>query len=296
VGERRCGELITAKQQKRTVAALDGGSSIRWEEALESSGRSAILVDTSVTDAAAGGPGLAPALRALDKGIPVVFASKGPLVVAFADLVRRARQSGTRIGASAAVGIPLPSIEVGVLGLRGAGVSRFRGVLNDTTNQILRDLESGISLEDSVERARLAGTIEEDPRLDLEGWDAAYKLLILACAIWDPSLSLEAAETRGVAAIGKKELDEARSWRKRIRLVARGERSAAGEVSLTTEPESLSSDDPLYHLSPGEKAVVFETDTMGTITLKSSKGGPLATAGCVVKDVLNIAAPPAPFA
>jgi homoserine dehydrogenase len=225
----------------------------------------------------------------------VVFASKGPLVAAFAELTGLARSTGARIGASAAIGVPLPSLEVGLLGLRGAGVTRFRGILNDTTNSILRDLESGQSLEAAIERARLAGTIEEDPRLDVEGWDAAYKLLILARALWSPALSLADAETRGVAAIGRKELDEARSRRRRIRLVATAEHLAGSKIRLHTAPQPLDPDDPLYSLGPGEKAVVFETTTMGAITVRSTRGGPVATAACVIKDLLNIGAPLGPF-
>jgi len=287
--------LVAAKRENKTVTAIDGARRLSLEEALVEAGEEGILVDSSITNAETGGPGLGPARQALERGTSVVFASKGPLVAAFDELSRAARASGARLGLSAAVGIPLPSAEVGVLGLRGAGITRFRGVLNDTTNQILRDLESGISLEDSIARARLAGTIEEDPRLDLEGWDAAYKLLILARALWRPTLSLEDGETRGVSAIGKTELDEARSRRKRIRLVATAERSSGGEIRLRTEPEALDTEDPLYPLGPGEKALVFETTTMGTITLRSSRGGPVATAACVIKDVLNLGAPPAPF-
>lgn len=287
--------LVEAKREKKTVAALEGPRALTLENALQEIGRDGILIDTSITDADTGGPGLAPARRALGQGASVVFASKGPLVAAFDELSSLARASGARIGASAAVGIPLPSLEVGLLGLRGAGVTRFRGVLNDTTNQILRDLESGVPLEDSIARARLAGTIEEDPRLDLEGWDAAYKLLILARAIWRSPIDLEGCETRGVSAIGTKELDAARSRRRRIRLVATAERLKGGEIRLRTEPESLDSDDPLYQLGPGEKALVFETGNMGTITLRSSKGGPVATAACVIKDVLNLGAPLKPF-
>ena len=287
--------LVAAKREKKTVAALEGARPVGLEEALEETGEAGILVDTTITDAVTGGPGLPPARLALERGTSVVFASKGPLVAAFGELSSLARARGARIGASAAVGIPLPSLEVGVIGLRGAGITRFRGVLNDTTNQILRDLESGISLQDSIARARLAGTLEEDPRLDLEGWDAAYKLLILARAIWKPTLSLGDSETRGVSAIGKDELDEARSRRKRLRLVATAERSDAGEIRLRTEPEALDAQDPLYSLGPGEKALVFETAAMGTIAIRSSKGGPIATAACVIKDVLNLGAPPNPF-
>jgi homoserine dehydrogenase len=295
VDGREAAALVAAKREKKTVAALDGARALSLEEALEETGEDGILVDTSITNADTGGPGLVPARQALERGTSVVFASKGPLVAAFDELSSLARAGGARIGASAAVGIPLPSLEVGVLGLRGSGIIRFRGVLNDTTNQILRDLESGISLQDAIAGARLAGTIEEDPRLDLEGWDAAYKLLILARTIWMPTLSLRDAETRGVSAIGRNELDDARSRGKRIRLVATAERSSAGEIRLRTKPEPLDAEDPLYPLGPGEKAVVFETATMGTITVHSSKGGPVATAACVIKDVLNLAAPPSPF-
>ncbi len=287
--------LLTTKREKKTVAALERARPLRLADALEETGEEGILVDTSITDAETGGPGLPAAREALRRGASVVFASKGPLVAAFAELASLARSRGARIGASAAVGIPLPSLEVGVLGLRGAGITRFRGILNDTTNQILRDLESGVALHDSVARARLAGTIEEDPRLDLEGWDAAYKLLILARSLWTPTLSLAEGGTRGVSSIGKNELDEARSRRQRIRLVATGERSGGGKIRLRTEPEALDTDDPLFSLGPGEKALVFETSTMGTVTLRSSKGGPVVTAACVLKDVLNLGAPPRPF-
>jgi homoserine dehydrogenase len=225
----------------------------------------------------------------------VVFASKGPLVAAQAALARAALEKGARIGASAAVGIPLPSLEVGLRGLRGASVARVRGLLNDTANQILRDLESGSSLEKAIETARIAGTIEADPRLDLDGWDAAYKLLILCRALWDPSLTLEAAVTRGVSAFASKELDEARSRGRRVRLIATGERSGS-RVQLRTECEALDPDDRFFALGPGEKAVSFETEVMGAITVSSTKGGPMATAASVLKDVLNIAAPPRPFA
>jgi homoserine dehydrogenase len=283
--------LIAAKRERKSVTATEGARPLTLEQAMEETRGEAILVDGSVTNADTGGPGLAPARKALECGMSVVFASKGPLVAAFEELTSLARSTGARIGASAAIGVPLPSLEVGLLGLRGAGVTRFRGILNDTTNSILRDLESGVSLEAAIERARLAGTIEEDPRLDVEGWDAAYKLLILARALWSPALSLGDAETRGVAAIGRRELDEARSRRRRIRLVATAERTAGGRMRLHTAPQPLDPEDPLYSLGPGEKAVVFETASMGAITLRSTKGGPVATAACVIKDVLNIGAP-----
>ncbi len=199
VDANRAPALIAAKREGKTVASLAGAARITLQEALDETRGEGILVDSSITNADTGGPGLGPARQALERGTPVVFASKGPLVAAFDELSALARANGARLGASAAVGIPLPSLEVGALGLRGARVRRFRGILNDTTNQFFRDLEAGIPLEDSIAKARLAGTIEEDPRLDLEGWDAAYKLLILARVLWNPKLSLaDGGDPRGL--------------------------------------------------------------------------------------------------
>ncbi len=294
-GGREPSALIATKQEKKTVASLEGARPVALEEALEEIRGRGVLVDSSITNADTGGPGLAPARRALEAGTAVVFASKGPLVADFEGLSTVARANGARIGASAAVGIPLPSLEVGALGLRGAGVRRFRGILNETANQILRDLEAGLSLPDAIAKARLAGTIEEDPRIDLEGWDAAYKLLILARVLWSPTLSLENGEIRGVSATGQNEIEKARARGQRIRLIATAERSSSGEVRLRTEPEALEASDPFYPLGPGEKALAFETASMGAITVRSSRGGPSATAACVIKDVLNLAAPPRPF-
>ncbi|HSF15629.1 MAG TPA: hypothetical protein VLK65_08755 [Vicinamibacteria bacterium] len=287
--------LVDIKRREGTVTRVPGAKRLSVEEALDSAGAGSILVDTSVTDASTGEPGLTSARLALARGISVVFASKGPLVAAQSELVALAREKGVRLGASAAVGIPLPSIEVGIYGCRGARVHRFRGVLNDTTNQILRDLQSGIALESSIERARIAGTIEEDPRLDLQGWDAAYKLLILARALWEPGLSLSDVHTSGVELVDAARLEEARRQRQRLRLVALGEREGSGGVRLETFVRGLDQDDPLYHLGPGHKAVVLETDVMGMLTVSSTGGGPLATAACVMKDVLNIASRPTPF-
>jgi homoserine dehydrogenase len=287
--------LVEAKKREGTVAGLEGARSLTVDEALESAGAGAVLVDASITDAASGGPGLEPARAALRRGRAVCFASKGPLVTSYAELVQLARESGARLGASAAVGIPLPTLEVGVLGLRGSKIHKVRGVLNDTANQILRDLESGRSLEWAIEAARRAGTIEEDPRLDLEGWDAAFKLLILARTLWDPALALDPTGVRGVDAFSRERLDAARASGKRVRLIATAERAEGEGPVLRTEPESLDAGDPFYGLAPGEKGVVFETDTLGTISVRSSKGGPLATAACVLKDVLNVAAPRRPF-
>lgn len=279
--------LIAAKRDRGSVALVSSGVSVSLTEALDV-GPEAILMDTSVTDASTGEPGFGAACSALSRGMSVAFASKGPLVARFRELRALAREHGGQIGAAAAVGVPLPVLDVGLGGIRGAKLLRIRGVLNDTSNQVLRDLEAGATLPEAIASAQRAGIIEEDPSLDLDGWDAAYKLLILARTFWDESLELSALDRTGIGEIGTPELERAAGRGERIRLIATGERGNDGRVRLRTEPLALGPEDPLYDLGPGEKGFVFETELMGNIFIRTSKGGPAATAACVVKDALNL--------
>ena len=108
------------------MTSLDGASRVELAGVLPELSNG-ILVDSSITDAETGEPGFTPAREALERGVSVVFASKGPLVARYQELSKIARERGARIGASAAVGIPLPTLEVGGLGIRGANLRRFRG-------------------------------------------------------------------------------------------------------------------------------------------------------------------------
>ena len=278
--------LMQTKVKHGTVSALDDGSLPSLLELLDADD-DYILVDASSTNATTGEPGLTLAQQAVRSGHSVVFASKGPLVAGFQELIEQARINGARLGISAAVGIPLPTIEVGLRGLAGAGLDRFRGVFNDTANQVLRQIEAGNSLQRAVEKAKKLGIIEADPSLDLDGWDAAYKALILARSFWDPEIPLSDAIVRGVQSVTQDEIVAAAAAGTKIRLIATAERSRS-RIQLSVQPEVLVPKDPLYALDAGEKGVVFDTKLMGTLTLLANKGGPKTTAASVVKDVLNI--------
>jgi homoserine dehydrogenase len=252
----------------------------------------AVLVDATPTNSVSGEPGLSHLRRALELGHSVVLASKGPLVASYDELVALAGTNGGRIGISAAVGTPLPSVETVLVGLHGSRLSGFRGLFNETSNRIMREMEAGVSYEKAVENAREAGVLETDPRLDLEGWDSAYKVLILARVFWKPDIPLSSASVQGIAGISVSEVAEARAAGKRIRLLGRARLSESGEVEIRIQPVRLDPDDPLYPLEPGEKGAVFESDLMGRFVIRSGKSGPFATAAAIIKDILNMAAHP----
>ncbi len=190
-------EIVAAKRAGCSVAELHGISGGHRESTVLDGlsslprQRGVTLVDASPTDPKTGEPGLSAVRHALELGHSVVLASKGPLVHAFGDLVELAGREKCRIGMSAAVGTPLPSLETMHLSLRGAGLRGFRGIFNEASNRILIKMESGMSYQAAVENARSAGILESDPSLDLEGWDTAFKVLILARSFWGAEIPLD---------------------------------------------------------------------------------------------------------
>jgi homoserine dehydrogenase len=287
-------EILSVKNGKGTVAQhprygeSDSGLVATALERFSDS----VFIDASPTNAETGEPGLSRVRYALEKGHSVVLASKGPLVADFEGLLKTAQSEGCRLGYSAAVGAPLPAVETVLLGLRGAHLRSFRGLFNETSNRILREMESGVSYEDALEGARRAGILETDPRLDLEGWDTAYKVLILARTFWNPEIGFDPKRVLGITGITEEEITGVAAKGNKIRLVGGAERDDSGNVEIRVEPVQLGPGDPLHPLGPGEKGAVFETDLIGRFIIRNGNAGPYATAAAIVRDVLNITAHP----
>ena len=290
-------DVVAAKRTSGGVASMPrlGQGGMRASEAL-SRHPDAVLVDVSPTNPDSGEPGLSVVRHALEHGHSSVLASKGPLVAAFAELLELARHKKCRIGISAAVGTPLPSLEMVHLSLRGSTLHGFRGIFNTTANRILMKMESGVSYEDAMEDAERAGILEADPRLDVEGWDTAFKVLILARSFWQPTIPLESVQVQGITGITGAEMAQIKESGRRLRLVGTARQSPSGEVAIRVEAEPLPTSDPLYSLGPEEKGAEFDTDLMGRFVVRTGKAGPATTAATLAKDILNIVAHPTALA
>ncbi len=281
--------LLEHKGRGESVATLPGGQAgANLGDVLERV-RADVLVDASPVDLATGAPGLPAVQMALDRGMDVVLANKAPLVLAYADLHARARARGARVAFSATVCGGLPVINMGQRDLVAATVQRFRGIVNSTTNYILTRMAAGETYADALAEAQTRGIAEADPSLDVEGWDAAAKLVIIANAVLGVRVTLDdLAHVEGIVGITPADLAAARARGEVIKLVARAERRADGVYDLRVQPESLPEDDFLARVSGWEMGVVFETDIYETIFAKIDERDPVTTAAAVLRDVVNI--------
>jgi homoserine dehydrogenase len=247
-----------------------------------------VLLEASPTNLRDGQPGLGCVEEALRQGMHVVTSNKGPLVLAYSRLVRLAAEKGVRLAFSGAVAGGLPTVNIGRRDLAGSEILRLEGILNLTTNYILTQMaERGKSYAEALAEAQAEGHAEADPSLDVEGWDAANKLVILARSVLGHAASLEDVEVKGITGIGPEELKQAAASDKVIKLIAKAERGNGG-YRLSVRPTWLDLSHPLARLTAHQMGIVYHTDINGTITATVVEEDPVPTSAAMLRDLINI--------
>ncbi len=246
-----------------------------------------VLFEASSLNAKTGEPAITYIRAALEAGAHAISANKGPVVYAHQELTALAKARGLRFFHESAMmdGAPvfslfrevLPAIE-----LRG-----FRGVLNSTTNVILEGMESGMAFEDAVREAQRLGVAETDPSNDVEGIDAAVKVVGLANVLMGGSLTLADVNRRGIRGITAQTLHEACGNGETWKLIGRARRGSDGRIIASVAPERLGPDDPLYSVRGTSLAVGFETDVFRELFIAERDPGPEATAYGMLCDFIN---------
>jgi homoserine dehydrogenase len=238
---------------------------------------------TSLTD---GQPGLDLTRIALRRGMHAVLASKGPLVLAYAELQGLATRSS--LAFSGAVCGELPTVNVGRRDLAGGEIRRIEAILNGTTQVILGLMGQGQTYEAGLAEAQRLGIAETDPSLDVDGWDSANKLVIIANAVLGQPATLASVAVTGMRDVSAAEAQAAANAGGRISLLASAERREDGTYALSVRPTVLEASHPLSRLSMDEMAIVYHTDLYGQTTVMSAGPGPSGASAAMLRDVLAI--------
>ena len=276
-------KIITLKEQKKGVAGIQNMIPVQLVEQSEAQ----ILVELTLTNLQHGEPGLSAIRGALKKKMNVVTANKGPLVLAYPELAGLAKSNGVRMLHSAAVTGGLPTLNIGMRDLCAATVNSVEGIFNGTTNYILTRMAEGVSYADALQHAQKVGMAEADPTLDVDGWDAACKLVIIANAVLGRPTKLGDVSVEGVRNVTAEELRAARSRNEIVKLVARAVRTGS-DYELSVRPRSLQFDHPLARVGANMMAVFYETDINGKIFSSIVEPDPIPTAAAVLRDIVHI--------
>ena len=249
-----------------------------------------VVIEAGPSDHRSGEPGLAYLTATLSAGRDAIAVSKGALVHSGFRLREIARDTGAMLKVSGATGAALPTIDLLDYNLRGITILGIEGILNATTNHLLDAMTTrGMGLAEALAEAQASGFAERDPRGDIEGWDTAYKLLILANFGLGASLAIDDVAVDGIADITATDIAGWRREGRVPRLVGRLARHG-GAFSARVEVETYDLGDPLAHVSGHDKAIRIATDTMGEVVAIGGGAEPTATAAAALKDFEHILA------
>lgn len=246
-----------------------------------------VVVELTPTDVRTGEPGLEHCRTALNMGKHTVTANKGPLVVAYRELAALAGSKGIQFRFEGTVMGGTPSMALGIETLSAAGIRSARGIVNGTTNFILTRMEAGDSYADALKTAQELGYAEADPTGDVDGWDAAAKVVILANTLLGGDLRIDDVDREGIAGITPDMIADAKARGERWKLIAQARRDAGGVVA-SVRPTSLPLTDPLALVGGGMNALTYETEAIGSVTLMGAGAGGRATGFAVLTDLLKI--------
>ena len=225
--------------------------------------------------------------RALRLGRDVVSANKALLARGGHDLEALAADNGTKLRYSAAVGGVLPALET-IRRARASGPLRgFSGVLNGTTNFVLDRMVAGESMSAAVQAAQEQGYAEAHPETDLEGIDAAEKVILLARAAFDVNLPLHAIARKGLEGLNSKILRTAQEQGKAVRLVAECRRSSQ-RVEASVKPVELPLSHPLAQVNGAENRLLIQPEVGEPWMVSGTGAGRWPTTEAVIADLFDI--------
>ncbi|MBF8982399.1 homoserine dehydrogenase [Lutibacter sp. B2] len=247
-----------------------------------------LVVEVTPTNKETGQPGMTHIAKALENGMHVVTANKGPILLNYKGLNELAVKNNVELCIGCTTGGALPSINGGIMDLAGSNILSIEGVLNGTTNFILNEMEAnGVDYSQALKKAQELGIAETNPTLDVEGWDTASKLLILTNVLMNQEKTLKDMNVEGITKITPEEIKDCIGENKKYKLVGKTT-NENGNVKMSVKLEKLSKDHPLYNVDGKNKGVRYTSDPLGDLTIIGGASGVTPAAASILRDLINI--------
>jgi homoserine dehydrogenase len=275
---------LKTKREYGTVAKYPRKGRRNGDSArLISNSEAEVVVETTPTNFKDAEPGLSNIKTALANGKHVVTANKGPLALAMPSLLELADHRNRQLRFSGTVGGGTPFLDFAAKCMPGEKIIRVKGILNGTTNYILTRMEtSALTFEKALAEAQKKGYAEKDPTNDVEGFDTAAKIVIIANWVLKKRYSLRNLAITGITKVTPQKLKQAKASNAKVKLIGRIEESSA-----SVAPEQVPMADPTC-VSDTLNALTFTTEHAGDITLIGPGAGGERTASAIVRDLVSI--------
>lgn len=229
-------------------------------------------------------------LRAIHNQKAVVTANKELIAKCGTDIMTAAEKAGVDFLFEGSVGGGIPLIKPLRESLAGNRVQELMGIVNGTTNYILSSMtREGRDFGEVLSEAQKLGYAEADPTADVEGFDATYKLAILADVAFGTRVSINDIYREGITRVSARDIEYADELGYVIKLIALGKHHEDGDLELRVHPALLKKEHPLASVHDVFNAVLVKGDAVGDVMFYGRGAGMEPTGSAVVGDIIEAA-------
>jgi len=237
--------------------------------------------------------GIEPAYSLIKQAIAnkkhIITANKELIAKYGKELFNLAKENNVVILYEAAVAGGIPIIMPIKTSLAANKFSNVAAILNGTTNYILTKMEKdGADFASVLKEAQELGYAEADPTNDVQGYDAAYKICILATIIFNKRCDVNKIFIEGIDKITPVDIEYARDLGYKIKLIALARESKGGKIDVRVHPMLVPLSQPLAHINNVLNAVVLNGHPVGQVMFSGPGAGEFPTASSVVGDILSL--------
>jgi homoserine dehydrogenase len=227
--------------------------------------------------------------EAIRNGKHVVTANKALIAEFGNEIFALADQHGVAVRYEAAVAGGIPIIKALREGLAGNRIEWLAGIINGTGNFILSEMrDKGRDFADVLAEAQELGYAEADPTFDVEGIDAAHKLVILAALAFGMPLKFSSVYTEGITRLTPQDVEYAEELGYRIKHLGVAKQNGDG-VELRVHPTLIPEKRLLANVNGVKNAVLVEGDAVGPTLYYGAGAGAEPTASAVIADLVDLA-------
>ena len=284
-------DILKALQEIRDVGRFSWTNfeltSINGLEAVQQLEYDVLVELSTLSIAGRGEPALSHVREALKRGKHVVTANKGPAAFAYNELRSLAEKQGVSFLHESTVMDGTPVFNLAKHGLKGCTIVGVSGVLNSTTNFVLSRMEKGESIEEAVKVAQNEGFAEADPRNDLEGWDAAAKICVLANALMGASITPLDVDRQGITHVTVADAQRAVKAGKNLKLICSARKNGES-VQASVKLEEIERGHPFAPIRESGSILMIETDLLAPFIIAETDPTLYDTAYGVINDLMSL--------
>lgn len=246
-----------------------------------------ILFELTPLKIFSGQPAIDHISAALNRGRHAVSANKGPIAWAFEHLRDLASKNNVLFYYETTVMDGTPIFNLVDETLKFCKVTKVIGILNSTTNFILEEIANGSSYDEALIEGKKRGFVEEEPSMDIEGWDAAAKTAALLNVLMGANITPNDVDRKGIEDITYEQIKEAEKRDNVIKLICYGS-IEDGKLIARVRPEEIHKNSLLSNINGTTSIVSITTDLMGTVSIVEHEPEIEQTAYGVFSDLIRV--------